>query len=79
MAKTNVRKEWTEASKKEKVARMDEVVAYISFLANSDKQMSLLANMVVNIKNIDERYDVIMDFTNTHWGKHSERIQDVLY
>lgn len=79
MAKTNVRKEWTEASKKEKESRMNEIVTYISFLANSDKQMALLVNMIANIKKIDEKYDAIMDFTNAHWGKHAERIQEVLY
>jgi hypothetical protein len=79
MKKINIRKEWTEANKKEKNARMNEVVDYISFLANSDKQMALLENMIVNIEKIDEKYDAIMDFTNAHWGKHAERIQETLY
>ena len=77
--KKTIRKEWTEANKKEKQARMDEVVAYISFLTNSDKQMALLANVIENAKKIDEKYDAIMDFTNKHYDKHAERIQEVLY
>lgn len=79
MTKINVKKEWTKANKKEKNARMNEVVTYISFLANSDKQMALLANMIASIEKIDEKYDAIMDFTNAHWGRHAERIQEALY